>query len=60
MAWAVGKAKEDQLTMEKSVEKTGKTIQEAVQLAIDELGVDLGDVKIDIHEEPERASGPYK
>ena len=38
--------------MEKSVEKTGKTIQEAVQLAIDELGVDLGDVKIDILEEP--------
>ena len=40
------------MTMEKSVEKTGKTIQEAVQLAIDELGVDLGDVKIDILEEP--------
>lgn len=38
----------------KSIEKTGKTIQEAVRLAIEELKVDLDDVKIDILEEPER------
>lgn len=34
--------------------KTGRTIQEAVQLAIQELNVDLDEVKIDILEEPEK------
>ncbi|MDD2572932.1 MAG: RNA-binding cell elongation regulator Jag/EloR [Bacillota bacterium] len=42
------------MTTGKTVVKTGKTIQEAVQLAIEELGVDLNDVKIDILEEPEK------
>lgn len=37
---------------DRSVVKTGKTIQEAVRLAIEELGVDLENVKIDILEEP--------
>lgn len=32
--------------------KTGRTIQEAVQLAIEELNTDLNEVKIDILEEP--------
>jgi spoIIIJ-associated protein len=32
--------------------KTGRTIQEAVQLAIEELNTDLDQVKIDILEEP--------
>jgi spoIIIJ-associated protein len=39
---------------EKCVIKTGRTIQEAVQLAIQELNVDLNQVKIDILEEPEK------
>ncbi len=34
--------------------KTGRTIQEAVQLAIEELNVDLNQVKIEILEEPGR------
>ena len=38
----------------KSVIKTGRTIQEAVQLAIKELNADLDSVKIDILEEPGR------
>lgn len=37
---------------DRSVVKTGKTIQEAVRLAIEELGVELEQVKIDILEEP--------
>ena len=39
---------------DKCVIKTGRTIQEAVQLAIQELNVDLSEVKIDILEEPEK------
>ncbi len=42
------------MTTERFVIKKGKTIQEAVQLAIDELDAELGDVKIDIIEEPEK------
>jgi len=38
----------------KTVVKSGRTIQEAVQLAIDELNTDLDSVKIDILEEPGR------
>lgn len=38
----------------KSVIKTGRTIQEAIELAIKELNADLDSVKIDILEEPVR------
>ncbi len=38
----------------KTVVKSGRTIQEAVQLAIEELNTDLNSVKIDILEEPGR------
>jgi len=40
------------LTRGNYVIKTGRTIQEAVQLAIEELNTDLDQVKIDILEEP--------
>ncbi len=42
------------MTTGKFTVKEGKTIQEAVQLAIDELDAELCDVKIDIIEEPEK------
>ena len=34
-----------------SIEKTGKTVDEAVQAALLELGLELGDVEIEIVEE---------
>jgi spoIIIJ-associated protein len=40
------------LTTGNYIIKTGRTIQEAVQLAIEELNTDLDQVKIDILEEP--------
>lgn len=40
------------MTTGKFVVKTGRTIQEAVQFAIEELNTDLSQVKIDILEEP--------
>lgn len=40
------------MTTRNYIIKTGRTIQEAVQLAIEELNTDLDQVKIDILEEP--------
>ncbi len=50
-----GGTKEERVVMEvQSIEKKGRTVDEAIKAALDELGCDIDDVTIEILEEPSK------